>query len=169
MILSQVDSAFLRYLLSARDEPGGRLPSLDEISAEVGISVGKLREQLEVARFLGLVEVGPRRGIRKKGYDFVPAVRLSLMIALSLDRNAFVAYSTLRIHLETSFWDEAVVLLTDEDKAHLRALVRPRLAQAERAARPDPAWRTSRAAPDHLPPPGEPVCARIARGVLGRL
>ena len=123
VILSQVDSAFLRYLLSARVEPGGRLPSLEEISAEVGISVGKLREQLEVARFLGLVEVGPRRGIRKKGYNFVPAVRLSLMIALSLDRNAFAAYSTLRIHLETSFWDEAVVLLTDEDKAHLRALV----------------------------------------------
>lgn len=123
MILSQIDSDFLRYLLSDRCEPGGRLPSLEDLSAEIGISVGKLREQLEVARVLGLVEVGPRRGIRRKDYDFVPALRLSLMIALSVDRSAFAAYSVLRIHLETAFWDEAVALLTSEDKDHLRALV----------------------------------------------
>jgi DNA-binding FadR family transcriptional regulator len=122
VILSQIDSDFLRYLLSNGVEPGGRLPSLEDISAEVGISVGKLREQLEVARMLGLVEVGPRKGIRRKDYDFVPAVRLSLMVALSLDRSAFAAFSALRIHLETAFWDEAVGLLTGEDKAHLREL-----------------------------------------------
>lgn len=123
MILSQIDSDFLRFLLSERCQPGGRLPSLEEISAEIGISVGKLREQLEVARMLGLVEVGPRKGIRRKDYDFVPALRMSLMIALSLDRNAFAAYSALRMHLETAFWDEAVALLTQEDKQHLRELV----------------------------------------------
>jgi DNA-binding FadR family transcriptional regulator len=123
VILSQIDSDFLRYLLSSQFESGSRLPSLEEISAEVGISVGKLREQLEIARMLGLVEVGPRKGIRRKDYDFVPAVRLSLMVALSLDRNAFAAFSALRIHLETAFWDEAVALLTEADKAYLVELV----------------------------------------------
>ncbi len=123
MILSQIDSDFLRYLLSERCEPGSRLPSLEEISAEIGISVGKLREQLEVARLLGLVEVGPRRGIRRKDYDCVPALRLSLMVALSIDRSAFAAFSALRIHLETAFWDEAVALLTPADKAYLRELI----------------------------------------------
>ncbi len=72
---------------------------------------------------LGLVEASPRRGIRCLKYDFRPAVRLSLMVALALDPGAFRAFSTLRIHLETAFWDEAVVLLTDEDQAHLRELV----------------------------------------------
>ncbi len=123
VILSYIDSNLLRYLLSQRCEPGARLPALEEISAEIGVSVGKLREQLEVARLLGLVEVGPRKGIRYRGYDFVPALRLSLMVALSLDRSAFTAFSALRIHLETAFWDEAVVLLTDEDKGRLRELV----------------------------------------------
>jgi DNA-binding FadR family transcriptional regulator len=122
-ILSRVDSAFLRYLLAQGCHPGDRLPSLDEISAEIGISVGKLREQFEVARMLGLVEASPRRGIRCRTYEFLPAVRLSLMIALALDRQAFQAYSTLRIHLESGFWDEAVLLLTDDDKAQLRDLV----------------------------------------------
>ncbi len=49
MILSHLDSEFLRYLLAHGCQPGERLPSLDEINTEVGISVGKLREQFEVA------------------------------------------------------------------------------------------------------------------------
>jgi DNA-binding FadR family transcriptional regulator len=123
IMISLVESEFLRYLLTQHCQPGARLPSLGEISTETGISIGKLREQLEVARALGLVEVGPRRGIRFRGYEFLPAVRLSLMVALSLDRHMFRAFSTLRIHLENAFWDEAVPLLEDGDKAYLRELV----------------------------------------------
>lgn len=123
MILDLLDSDFLRFLLSRASEPGSRLPSLTEISAETGLSVGKLREQFEVARAIGLVEASPRRGIRTLRYDFLPAVRLSLLVALALDRNMFRAYSQLRTHLETAFWDEAVSLLTQEDKAHLCWLV----------------------------------------------
>ncbi len=169
MILERLDSDFLRYLLARGGEPGSRLPSLNDISDEIGISVGKLREQFEVARTLGLVEASPRRGIRSLKYDFLPAVRLSLMMALALDRNAFRAYSTLRIHLETAFWDEAVSLLTDEDKV---SLARP----GERCAGPSSVSngfrfpiRASRVPPDHLQPAGQPVRARPARGLLGCL
>ncbi len=123
MVLARIDSEFLRYLLTQGYQPGARLPSLEQISREIGISVGKLREQFEVARVLGLVEAGPRRGIRRLKYDFLPAVRLSLMLALAMDRSAFGAFSTLRIHLETAFWDEAVALLTGDDRAHLKELV----------------------------------------------
>ena len=123
MILDRLDSDFLRYLLGRAGEPGSRLPSLNEISTETGISVGKLREQFEVARTLGLVEASPRKGIRCLAYDFLPAVRLSLMVALSLQRDAFRSFAALRIHLETAFWDEAVVLLLAEDIARLNELV----------------------------------------------
>jgi DNA-binding FadR family transcriptional regulator len=123
MIISRIDSVFLRYLLTHGCEPGARLPSLEEISNEIGISVGKLREQFEVARVMGLVEASPRRGIRCLPYEFSNAVRLGLMVGLALDPSGFRAYSSLRIHLETAFWDEAVALLTDEDKAELLALV----------------------------------------------
>lgn len=123
MIISEIDSEFLRYLLTNGCEPGTRLPSLSEISAEVGISVGKLREQFEVARMLELVEASPRKGIRCQPYSFLPAVRLSLMVALSLDRGAFRSFAVLRTHLEAAFWEEAIGLLTPEDIAHLRELV----------------------------------------------
>lgn len=123
MILAKIDSEFLRYLLDGGHPAGARLPSLNEICEETGMSMGKLREQFEVARMLGLVEASPRRGIVRTEYSFLPAVRLSLLAALEIDPHNFTAFGALRAHLETSFWDEAVVLLTEADKAHLCALV----------------------------------------------
>jgi len=143
VILSRIDSEFLRYLLTHAAEPGTRLPPIEEISRESGVSVGKLREQLEVARALGLVDARPGRGIQTLPYDFLPAVRLSLLVALALDQQLFRAFSALRIHLETAFWDEAVVLLTDEDKEHLQQLVASAWAKLnqERAQIPHPEHR----------------------------
>lgn len=123
MIGSRIDSEFLRYLIDQGFQPGDRLPSLTELSSEIGISVGKLREQLEVARMLGLVEASPRRGITRTAYSFLPPVRLSLLSALALDPSHFNAFSELRVHLETAYWDEAVALLTEQDKSVLQSLV----------------------------------------------
>ncbi len=122
-VLSRIDSDFLRYILNSGSQPGDRLPSLNELSAEIGVSVGKLREQMEVARMLGLVEASPRRGITYRGFDFLPAVRLSLLAALAIDPGCFDAFGGLRAHLELAYWDEAVALLTGEDIAELRRLV----------------------------------------------
>lgn len=119
----KIESDFLRYLLAQGCAPGSRLPSLNEISSEIGVSVGKLREQLEVARALGLIEASPRRGIHYTGYDFLPAVRQSLMVGLGLDRHLFDSFRDLRSHLEMAFWDEAVSQLTDRDRELLRQLV----------------------------------------------
>lgn len=123
MIASQLDSEFLCYLVEHDFQPGDRLPPLTDLGQEIGISVGKLREQLEVARMLGLVEASPRRGITRTDYSFLPAVRLSLLTAMALDRSYFDDFSGLRVHLETAYWDEAVALLTPGDHAYLRGLV----------------------------------------------
>ncbi len=119
----KVHSEFIHHLLTRASQPGDRLPSLNELSTELGLSVGKLREQLEVARMLGLVEVSPRRGIVRTEYNFLHSVRLSLLTALTIDRTYFDAFSSLRSHLEVAYWQEAVALLTPQDKEHLRALV----------------------------------------------
>lgn len=114
---------FLHYLLHQAYQPGDRLPSLTDLSRETGLGVGKLREQMEVVRMLGLVEASPKRGIVRTDYQFLPAVRLSLLTALEIDRHYFDLFSNLRSHLELAYWDEAVVRLTDGDKAELKALV----------------------------------------------
>jgi DNA-binding FadR family transcriptional regulator len=115
-------SEFLRYL-AAHPEADGGLPSLNELSRELGISLAALREQLEVARALGLVEVRPRTGTRRRPFTFTPAVRQSLGYALALNDGHFQKFSELRNHLETAYWNEAVCELTESDKAELRALI----------------------------------------------
>ena len=115
-------SEFLRYLAS-HEESERVLPTLNELSRELGIGVAALREQLEVARALGLVEVKPRMGTRRREYSFTPAVRQSLGYALVLNNGHFRKYAELRNHIESAFWYQAVAALTEEDKRELQRLV----------------------------------------------
>ena len=115
-------SEFMRYLASHPEAENG-LPSLIELSRELGISVAGLREQLEVARALGLVEVRPRTGTRRRPFTFAPAVNQSLGYALALDHGHFDQFAQLRNHIEVSYWDEAVCQLTQEDKQQLSDLI----------------------------------------------
>lgn len=116
-------SEFLRYLASRDAQVQDSLPSLSELSTCLGISVASLREQLEVARALGLVEVKPRTGIRRLPYSFRPTVVQSLSYAVALDPAYFSAFSDLRNHIEMAYWFEAVSRLSDEDCAELGRLI----------------------------------------------
>src|SRR5512144_1338782 len=115
-------SEFMRYL-ATHNEADDEFPSLKDLSVELGVSLASLREQLEVARALGLVEVRPRLGTRRRAYSFTPAVRQSLRYALALNDEHFRKYAELRNHVESAFWHEAVAKLTEQDKEELRSLV----------------------------------------------
>ncbi len=115
-------SEFLRYLAAHAEAENG-LPPLTQLSRELGISVAALREQLEVARALGLVEVKPRTGTRRRPFSFAPTVRQSVSYALAVNDEHFQEFADLRNHVETAYWDEAVRKLTDSDKRQLQAIV----------------------------------------------
>ena len=115
-------SEFLRYLAS-HQEADDKLPSLNELSKELNISVASLREQLEVARALGFVEVKPKIGTRRLEYSFAPAIRQSLGYALAINDEHFKKYAEMRNHLEAAYWYEAVKLLTEEDKTELKNIL----------------------------------------------
>ncbi len=130
--MPKLSSDFLNYLVNhpsnGETDTGvnavqNQLPSLNEMSKELGVSVSLLREQLEVAKAIGLVDIRPRTGIRRLPYAFLPAVRQSLSYAIEIDRSYFLAYSDLRNHLEASYWDEAARLLTPPDHEMLQKLV----------------------------------------------
>lgn len=120
------------------DNQKRRIPSLNVLSAEKNVSVATLREQLGVARALGLVEVRPKTGIRRLDYTFSPAVFESLAYAIAVDRSYFEQFSKLRKQVEIAFWFEAVEHLTAEDKAELQQLV-------------EQAWKKLHADPIRLP------------------
>ncbi len=109
--------------LAKNCQDGERLPSLAELAAELGISVAALREQLEIARVLGVVEVKPRTGIRRVPYGFRDAVVSSLTYGIRTNPENFLAYANLRRHIEASYWYEAVTRLTSDDHNKLRGLV----------------------------------------------
>jgi DNA-binding FadR family transcriptional regulator len=119
----QVQSEFLRYLADLDGKPDHRLPTIRELARYLGISSSKLREQLEVARMMGLVEVRPKTGIRTQEYSFLPCLRASLGFALMIDPSYFELLGGMRDHLEAAYWHEAVRLLRTEDKQHLQSLL----------------------------------------------
>jgi DNA-binding FadR family transcriptional regulator len=120
---NRLDSDLLNYIIANGKRPGDKLSSLDELSKELKISTGKLREQLEVARALGLVEVRPNRGITIADYNFLDAIRVSLLYVLGSDPGQFQAFGQLRNEVEAAFWHQAVALLTPADHAELKGLI----------------------------------------------
>lgn len=120
-----LDSELLEYIVRESFQPGARLPTINELQDEqhLGIGISKVREQLEVARALGLVEVRSKTGMRMKAYSFTPAVRLSLFFALAQDQHNFELFNQVRQQIEIGFWHEACRTLTDEDKALMRRCV----------------------------------------------
>ena len=61
-----LDSELLDYIIRENFQAGQRLPTINELQDEehLGVGVSKVREQLEVARALGLVEVRSKTGMR---------------------------------------------------------------------------------------------------------
>jgi DNA-binding FadR family transcriptional regulator len=119
----EILSEFLRFLAAHDEAESECLPALNKLSLELGISVAGLREQLEVARALGLVEVKPRIGIRRLPYTFSPAVRKSLFYALTLDIGYFQEFADMRKQIESAYWYEAIRELSPEDHDVLRDLM----------------------------------------------
>lgn len=117
-----IGSEFITYLIAHASNGSERLPPLAQISEETHLGVGKLREQMAVARALGLIEASPKRGIVRLTYDFLPAVRMSLEAGIALNEDCFQDFADLRSRLEVTFWADAVSSLNSQDLDRLSTL-----------------------------------------------
>ncbi len=116
-------SGFLKYLASFKEDDSDGFPALDKLSKELGINRASLREEVAVARALGLISIKPRVGTRRLAYTFSPAIEQSLGYAILRDRANFEKFSDLRTHVESSYFHEAVKALREEDILELKELV----------------------------------------------
>jgi DNA-binding FadR family transcriptional regulator len=121
----RINYQFIQYLVNQANQKNGadQLPPLSKMSKELGVSVSYLREQLEVAKALGLVEARPRTGIRRLPFSFLPAVFQSASYAIAVQPDLFWHFSDLRIHIEVAYWNEAVKKLCHEDQQALNKLL----------------------------------------------
>ena len=99
------------------------LPSIPEIGRQLGISTSAIREQLEVARQLGVVEIRPKTGMSLRDFTLTPTLMLGLNYSQKIDPLTFEQLSDLRKNLESAYWPEAAPLLTREEIAQLELLV----------------------------------------------
>jgi DNA-binding FadR family transcriptional regulator len=136
-ILSEKQETFINFLIGKSQHPEEEMPSINAISQELGLSAACLREQLELARNLGLIKIQPRKGIQILRYEFSPAVIKSLYYAVKLSRDYFEQYAQLRTHLERAFFLEAVALLEKEDLQAMYDLIE----QAQQKLDSDPVQR----------------------------
>jgi DNA-binding FadR family transcriptional regulator len=126
MANQRLETELFDYLIASTldgDNETNRIPSLNTLSQELGVSVARLREQLEVAKALGLVEVRPRTGIRRLPYSFTPAIWQSLSYAITIEPDYFLSFAILRRQVELAFWDQAVKTLLSDDHQILQSLM----------------------------------------------
>jgi DNA-binding FadR family transcriptional regulator len=122
-IFSEKQQKFLEYLAAAKLSGKNQIPALAVIGKELGVSNSSLREILELAKTLGLVEAHPRSGIELLKYSFKPTVIKSLGYALMENKARFEDYSDLRIHLEKAYFLQAARLLNPENIDEMKKLV----------------------------------------------
>ena len=111
-------SPILKFIADAtrQDEP---IPSISELSSQLGISTASVREQLEVPKELGFVEVRTRTGIQKHNFCLTRPLTLSMTYGMRVDPELFHEYASIRRQLEIVYWYEACALL---EKSHIQEL-----------------------------------------------
>ena len=111
-------SPVLKFIADAtrQDEP---IPSISALSSQLGISTASVREQLEVPKELGFVDVRTRTGIQKHDFCLTRPLTLSMSYGLRVDPELFQEYASLRRQLEVAYWYEACALL---EKSHIQDL-----------------------------------------------
>lgn len=114
---------FLEYLALLDQDDAEKIPALDMLAKDLGINRAALREQVAVARALGLVSVKPRTGTQRLPYTFTPAIKQSLGYAITQDRANFEKYSDMRAHIEAAYFVEAVTALDADDIRDLKVLI----------------------------------------------
>ncbi len=111
-------SPVLEFIADAtrQDEP---IPSIPELSSQLRISTASVREQLEVPKELGFVDVRTRTGIQKHDFCLTRPLTLCMTYGLRIDPDLFQEYASLRRQLEIAYWYEACALL---EKFHIQEL-----------------------------------------------
>jgi DNA-binding FadR family transcriptional regulator len=121
--------SILQYLVEEEPYAGNdgeptKLPPMGDLAKRLGVSRGKLREDLITAQAYGIVEMRPGDGTYLCPFDFYAAITPPLQYSLACDKRNFDHLYKLRAHLEVGFWDEATAVLDADDHERMNRLLR---------------------------------------------
>lgn len=66
-----------------------KLPPLEELAERFGVSLGKLREELVIARAYGVLDMRPGNGTYVRPFDFYTAIRTIVLYGVACDWKNF--------------------------------------------------------------------------------
>ena len=116
-------SKLLKYIIERKKEGRDDLPSIQELSEQLSMSVPTLREQIEALKILGIIEARPRHGIHIKPIDFSAGLKQNAIVAAMADMKYFYQISEMRDKVEQSWFLNAVEQLKPEDIDQLEQYV----------------------------------------------
>ncbi len=100
-----------------------KLPPMDELAETLGVSRGKLREELIAIQAYGIAEMRPGDGTYVRPFDFYTVTKTLALYAIECDRRHFDQLYEVRIQLEFAFWERAARSLTQEDTDTLQRII----------------------------------------------
>ena len=116
--MKELKVELLNYLAEARCH-NAAIPTIPELSEALGVSTAIVREQLEVARRMGIVEIKPGVGIQGRDFNLTQSLVMAMRYGVAVQPQLFEEYGDVRRHLEMGYWYEAVTQLTQADTADL--------------------------------------------------
>jgi len=116
-------SKLLKFIIERKKEGRDDLPSIQELSEQLGMSVPTLREQIEALKILGIIEARPRHGIHIKPIDFSAGLKQNAIVAAMADMKYFYQISEMRDKVEQSWFLNAAEQLTTDDIDNLEQYV----------------------------------------------
>lgn len=114
MSLDLLSHSIVRYIIEDLGEPSeepAKLPPLDQLAKQLGVSRGKLREDLIAAQAYGVIEMRPGDGTYLCPFDFYTAVRPLILYSIACNKGDFDRLYRLRARMEVAFWDDAAQTL----------------------------------------------------------
>lgn len=117
-----VQDALRQYIIENRLQPGDRLPSENELAAQLNVSRNPIREAIKGLEALGLVEVRVGLGVFVKAAS-IDDILTNFAYSLLFDGRSVVELYEIRQRLELSYAREAVKQLTDETLAEIEQQV----------------------------------------------
>lgn len=100
-----------------------KLPAMGTLAKELGVSRGKLREDMITAQAFGVIDMRPGDGTYIRPFDFYSAIRPLVLYSVICDCQNFDRFYRLRAQLEVAFWEQAVSMLEGSDMDELERVL----------------------------------------------
>jgi DNA-binding FadR family transcriptional regulator len=112
----------LRLIATERLGAGDPLPSETRLATDLGVARNSVREAIKALESLGIVDVRHGEGIFVREFNFDPMLEM-INHGVRVEPDTLLKWLELRMWLEGSVIEDAVVRLTDEDIQDLEEIV----------------------------------------------